>query len=87
MASKNKGVFGIEAFKPASEMRLEGAHAKKFQKHPIGKKISMMVTGIKKRHAVEGDGQHSSTYSISNINDTKQANEGDGGKEDAETMV
>jgi hypothetical protein len=81
--TKNTGV--IEAYKPMSSLRLEGAHAQKTASQKVGETHTITLKAKKTGHNVNSDGTHSASYEPTSVSFEKETDEGNkggkGGKE------
>ncbi len=59
--------IGMDAYKPESSIRLEGAHAKALAKMPMKSKGKFTIHGTKTRHSINQDGSHSIDITPSSV--------------------
>lgn len=59
--------MGMDAYKPESSIRLEGAHAKALAKMPMKSSGTITIKGQKTAHRINSDGSHTVEFSPSSV--------------------
>lgn len=84
--NKNTGI--MEAYKPMSSIRLEGAHAKGTASQKVGGTHTMTIKAKKTGHNVNSDGSHSASYEPTSVSFEKETDGGSkNGKGDKESEI
>lgn len=85
MKSGNKSTGVMEAYKPSSSLRLEGAHAKTTVGQKVGSVHTLTIKAKKTGHNVNSDGTHSASYEPTSVAFEKGAADNDGTSQDAQS--